>query len=169
MAKITRTQQRRLVATSIAFILTAAMMMPTATDARGSGHGGGHGGGHGVRHIGILGFPPRHVSPAQPGFSVARRTFRHHGNGFTNGFGSGFGPNFGFGSGFYTLGADGMWIDGSGSTPSIVVTQPPTIVLGPPAPSHTAVVRTPGAEQEGILVVRGTSKAYVTFPNATSG
>lgn len=162
MAKITRTQQRRLVATSVAFIFTAALMMPTVTDARGDS--GGHGGGghhHGVRNIGILGFPPHRVSPAQPGFSVAAGSFHnspHHTSRGSRGFGSdfsGFAPN-------------NLWFDPVGSAPTVVFTQDAPITQEI-AGLRSAAVKTLDAEQDGILLVRGNSKAYVTFPTGKPG
>ena len=167
MAKITRTQRRRLVASSIALILTAVIMTPTTTDARGGGHGGGHHGG--VRHIGILGFPQHHVSPAQPGFSVAFRRF--HGSSrhafSQRPFASR--RSRAFGSDFVGLAApNGLWLDNVGSAPTILFTQDAPITQEVPGP-RSAAVKAPDAEQEGILIVRGNSKAYVTFPSGKPG
>ena len=174
MAKITRTQRRRLVVSSIAFILTAAIMMPTPTVARGGGGGGGggHGGGHGgMRHTGVLGSHPRH---SQPRFFLALRSFprsafsrRHVPFGHSQTIGSPFFP-FGFGTGIWPFGSGtgDMWTDNA-AAPTIVVLQQPAITQESSRPA--AVVRTPDAEQAGILLVRGDSKAYVTFPSGKPG
>jgi hypothetical protein len=165
LAKITRTQQRRLVASSIAFILAAAMMMPTTTDARGGGRGGhgGHGGGHAGN---ILGFNHHHSSPPVGfPFAVARVPFssRHT---FAHGR---LAHSHAIGSQFWTLGTDGTWIESFESSPPIVVMQEPSLAQEPALRPSTALVRTPGPEQDGILVVRGTSRAYVTFPSGKPG
>ena len=160
MAKITRTQQRRLVASSIAFILTAAIMMPTATDARGSGGGRSSGG----LHVGVQSFTHRHVLTSTPRFPVLqqvlpRHAFSHRRVAFRHGIRSH----------FFTLGPDSFWVDTFASSPTLVVTQEPAITQKPMASRHLAVVRTPDAPQDGILLVRGNSKAYVTFPGAKPG
>jgi hypothetical protein len=163
LAKISRSQQRRLVATSIAFVLTAAIMMPTTTDAHG---GGGGGGGHGVRNINILGFPRSHTIPRSAGLVAVRRIPPHHVFPQRR---VAFRHSHVVGSRFFTLGADGIWIDSVESGPTIVVTQQPAITAEPTATHRAAAVRTPDAQQDGILVVRGNSKAYVTFSAAKSG
>lgn len=168
MAKITRTQQRRLVTTSIALIFTAALMMPTVTDARG---GGGHGGsGHhgGVRNIGILGFTPHRVSPAQPGFSVAHRNFHNSSRHSFSRRRIASRPSRAFGSDFVSLAPNNLWFDTVGATPTILFTQDAPITQEIAGARSTAV-KTPDAEQDGILVVRGNSKAYVTFPSGKPG
>jgi hypothetical protein len=166
LAKITRTQQRRLVASSIAFILTAALMTPSTTDARGNGDSRGHAGG--ARNLGMLGFTQSRTSPS-PGISVVLR-------------GSSFSARHAFslrhvafrhsralGSHFFTLGADGVWVDNFADTPAVVVTQQPVIMLQQPAAGPPASVKMPSAAQQGILVVRGDSKSYMTFPNVEPG
>ena len=163
MAKITRTQQRRLAASSFAFIMTAAMMMmPTTTDARGGGHGSG---GFHTRSVNILGFTNLHATPAA-GFVAVRRTprrvFTQHRFAFRR--------SRGIASHFVNVGADGLWVDSFEPAPTIIVVQQPENAQAPLSPHRLApVVKAPDAEQEGILVVRGNSKAYVTFPTAKSG
>ena len=161
MAKITRTQQRRLVASSIAFFLAAAIMMPSSTDARGGGHGSG---GH---HIGNPGFGHRHVIiSSHPGFFVALRSFPHHVFSHRR---LALHHSHTIGSHFFTLGPDSFGVDNFAPPPAVVVTEGPAITQEPVAPRHLAVVRTPDAEQSGILLVRGNSKAYVTFPSEKPG
>lgn len=154
MTKITRTQQRQFVASSIALIMMAAIMMPTTTNARGGGHGGF--GFHGARNAGVLGFTHPRTSPSS-GVSLARRHF------FSNRK-TAFRGSRGFGAPFYPFGVEGVWIDNSGSTPVVVVTQPSVILQQQPVPSP-AVVKTPSAAEPGIIVVRGGNKSYVTFPS----
>lgn len=163
MAKITRTQQRRLAASSLAFVLTAAItMMPTTTDARGGGHGSG---GFHTRSVGILGFTNLHATPAAGFVAVRRaprRAFTQHRFAFRHSRGTA--------SHLISLGADGLWVDSFEPAPTIVVVQQPGIAQAPISPRRpAAVMKAPDAEQEGILVVRGNSKAYVTFPTAKSG
>ena len=164
MAKFTRIPQRRLVATSIASILTAAIMMPTITDARGGSGGGHHGGGHAVS---LLGFSHHHTSPSMGfPFAAARVPFSSRHDFSRHRVASRHSRTIG--SDFFGLGAGGVWIDDA-SAPTIVVMQEPTIAQEPAPPRSPALVRTPGPEREGILVVRGTSKAYVTFPTDKRG
>jgi hypothetical protein len=73
------------------------------------------------------------------------------------------------GSHFFTLGYDGIWLDNYAFSPTILIQQP-AITLQLPAQSHRAsAVRTPDAAQQGILVVRGSTKSYVIFPSARPG
>jgi hypothetical protein len=157
LAKITRTQQRRLVASSIAFFLAGAIVMPSTGDARG------HSGGSGF-HVGVLGFHHIHPLTSTPGFAVlhglpprhvssSRRLAFHHSRRTRSN----------------ALGPDSFWVDNSATTPPFVVAEEPGITQHPAAPRHLAVVRTPDPEQQGIIVVRGPSKAYVTFPGAKPG
>jgi hypothetical protein len=183
LAKITRTQ-RRLVASSIAFILTAAMMMPTTTDARGGGGGsfGGHGGGGsfgghgGGKHFGLPG-TVRTIGPSVAGPATVRRSsfatsaraaspphmsFSHRNASFSHARR--------IGSHVFTLGADGIWVDNFVYTPTILVAQQPVLVQQQlPVHSRAAAVKTPSAEQAGIIVVRGDTKSYVTFPSPKRG
>lgn len=159
MAKITRIQQRRLVASSVALVLTAAIMMPSQTDARG------HSGGSGF-HAGVLGFRHMHPITSTPGFAVLhglppRHVFSHHRVAFHH--------SHGIRSHFFTVGPDSFWVDNFVSPPDLVLTQQPAIMQEPVAPQHTAVVREPNPKQDGIVVVRGTSKTYVTFPSGKPG
>jgi hypothetical protein len=151
LAKITRTQ-RRLVASSVAFVLSVAIMMPTTTDARGHGGGG--------FHVGIRGFSHLHPLTSTPGFAVlhglpARHVFSNRPLAFRNAHA--------IRSHFFTFGPDSFWVDSFVSSPTLVVTPEPAIAQEAAAPRHRAVVRMPDAQQDGIVVVRGNSKAYVTF------
>jgi hypothetical protein len=143
MARITRTQQRQLVASSIAFILMAAIVMATTTNARGDG-----------RNVGVLGFTHPDASPS-PQISIARGAFSHRQTAFRH--------SRVIGAPFFTLGVGGVWIDNSRRTPMVVVTHPPVILQQQPVPSPAAV-KTPSAAEQGIIVVRGDNKSYVTFP-----
>lgn len=136
-------------------------MVPTTTDARGGGHGG-HSGGHAVS---ILGSSHHHSGPSIGfPFAVARVPFSSH-HAISHGrFASR--HSHAFGSEFFTLGTDGVWIETVEAPPTIVLTQETQEAA---ARSRAAAVRTPDAEREGIIVVRGTSKAYVTFPSAKAG
>ena len=161
MAKITRTQQRRLVASSLAFILTAAMMMmmPTTTDARGGGHGG--------HAISILGSPRHHINPRVGfPFAVARVPFSSHHAFSQRRVASR--RTRASGTDFVGFAANDVWFDNGGAAPTILFTQNPPITQEIAAP-RMAAVKTPDAEQEGVLVVRGDSKAYVTFPSGKPG
>jgi hypothetical protein len=179
LATITGTHRRRLVASSIAIILAAAMMTPATTDARGGGGGssGGHGGGHsgamggGHAHFGGAG-TVQNTGPAIPGpatvnrfpfaahhsvsphMSVSHALALHHSRAI--------------GSHVATLGYDGIWLDNYAYAPTVVVTQP-IIMLQSPAQAHASAVKTPSAAQQGIVVVRGDTKTYVTFPSAKPG
>ena len=158
MARITRTQHPRLIASGIAFFLMAALMMPTATDARS---GGGRHGGHAHRSGG-LGIVPSHFAVA-PGVSIVRHRFsvsqRHVALRHSRVIGSNLFP----------LDAGGVWTDAESTPVVVVITQGPEIMQEPAAARHAAAVRTPSAPQDGIVVVRGNSKTYVTFPAAKSG
>jgi hypothetical protein len=167
MAAIARTQ-RRLVASSIALLLMAAVMIPATTDARGGGGGfGGHGGGHGggahvwlpgtVRIIGPSSGPAtvwRSVASSQRVFSRRNASFHRSSR---------------IGSHFFTLGADGIWIDRFVYTPTIRVAQQSVPMQQQPVHRRSPVVKTPGAPRSGIIVVRGDTKSYVTFPSAERG
>jgi hypothetical protein len=176
MATITRTRQR-LVASSIALLLMAAMMMPTTTDARGGGGGsfGGHGGGHGGgAHFGLPG-TVRTVGPSIPGPATVRRSFasspRHAASlhrSFSHRHGS-FSRSSRIGSHFFTLGADGIWVDNFVYTPAILVAQQPVLTQQQPAQRSSPLVKTPSAARAGIILVRGDTKSYVTFPSPKRG
>jgi hypothetical protein len=73
------------------------------------------------------------------------------------------------GSHFITLGANGAWVDNFVYTPNVIVAQQPGIVQQQAARRHISVVRTPGPARAGILIVRGDSKSYVTFPVRARG
>jgi hypothetical protein len=170
MATITRTQQR-LVASSIALLLMAAMMMPTTTDARGGGSFGGDDGGA------LFGLPGtvHTTGPSIPGPATVRRSFasssRHtvstH-KSFSHRNGS-FNRPRRIGSHFFTLGADGIWVDTFVYTPTIRVAQQPVLIQPQRAHRSAPVVKTPSAAQAGIILVRGDTKSYVTFPSAKRG
>jgi len=181
LATITGAQRRRLVASSIAIILAAATMAPATTDARGGGgFGGGHGGGHGGpsgghTHFGAGAF--QNTGPAIPGpatvrafpsashpspsasrvshMSFAHRLPLHH--------------THAIGSHFATLGYDGVWLDNYTYAPTVLVQQPAITVLLPAAQSRAPSVKTPSAARQGILVVRGDTKSYVTFAGGKPG
>ena len=150
-------------------------MVPATTDARGGGGGfGGHGGtisgGHahfggagtvqttgpaipGPATVRVFPFSSRHVASSHMSFS--HRIALHH--------------TRTIGSHFATLGYDGIWLDNYVYAPTVVVAQQPAFVLQQPARNRAPVVRTLSAAREGIIVVRGDSKSYVTFPNAKGG
>jgi hypothetical protein len=73
------------------------------------------------------------------------------------------------GSHFYTLGADGVWVDNFVYTPSLLVMQQPATAQRQQSLRHASVVRTPSAARAGILIVRGDTKSYVTFPSTKRG
>lgn len=176
MAGQTGTQRRRLVASSIAIILAVAAMTPVTTDARGGGGGsfGGHGGtvSGGHAHFGGAG-AFQNTGPAIPGpatvrrfpfssrhavsshMSFSRHVALHH--------------THAIGSHFATLGYDGIWLDNYVYAPTVVVAQQPALVVQQPARSRAPKVITPSAAQQGIIVVRGDSKSYVTFPSSKRG
>ncbi|HEY1506346.1 MAG TPA: hypothetical protein VGF92_18725 [Stellaceae bacterium] len=159
MAKIMQTRRRGFIASSIAFVLMATMMMPATTHARGGG-GGGHGG-VGTRNIGVLGLAQPRFTPS-PGISVVRRFAFSPRHAFPRRQFA-FHHSHAIGSHFFALGADGAWVDTFTYSPTIVIAQQSPIAQEQPGPRHAAVVRTPGAAQQGIIVVRGDSKSYVTF------
>jgi hypothetical protein len=159
LAKITRTRQRRLVASSIAVIMAAAIVTPSTTNARG------HSGGSGF-HGGVLGFRHMHPLTSTPGFAVlhglpprhvisSRRVAFHHSREIR--------------SHFFTGGPDSFWVDNFAPQQPLLLTEEPAMTQQPFAPRHLAVMRTPDPEQQGIIVVRGTSKAYVTFSGPKPG
>jgi hypothetical protein len=165
-------------------------LSPAATDARGGGGFGGHGGSIGGGHGGTIGgghggtiggghahfggagtvqnmgppipgpatvrifpFSSRHA--VSPHMSVSRHIALHH--------------THAIGSHFATLGYDGIWLDNYVYAPTVVVEQQPAAVLEQPARIHAPKVITPSAAQQGIIVVRGDSKSYVTFPSSKPG
>jgi hypothetical protein len=172
LAKITR-RQHWLVASSVAFILTAAMMMPTTTDARGGGGSfGGHGGG---AHFGLSG-TVRTTGPSVAGPATVRRTFASSPRHFVSSRMSfshrkaSFGHAHRVGSHFFTLGADGVWGDSFVYAPTVLVAQQPLLIQQQrPIHRRAAAVITPNTAQAGIVVVRGDTKSYVTFPNPKDG
>jgi hypothetical protein len=156
MAKITRT---RLIVSSVALLLMATtMMIPVTTDARGTGGFGGHGGGF---HFGRTTHPnpgpitvrrsfassPRHVASSMS-FAHRNESVRHSRR---------------IGSHFFTLGADGIWVDNFVYAPTTPVTQQP-MPLQQSVMHRAPAVKTPSAARAGIILVRGDSKSYVTFP-----
>lgn len=175
MAEIMGTKRRRLVATSIAIILAAAMMTPATTDARGGGGFGGHGGGHGgAAHGGHAHFGLPHSLQgtghrSMSGLGIARAfpSSSHRHMPFPHRFA--FNHAHAIGSHFFTLGYDGIWLDNYVYAPTVVVPQQPFVVVQAPARSRAPSVITPSAAQEGIIVVRGDTKNYVTFPGAKRG
>jgi hypothetical protein len=169
LATITGTHRRRLVASSIAIILAAAMMTPATTDARGggggssAGHGGMHGGhghfgaphslqGTGRRSMSGLAIARAFPFSSHPHMSFSHRFALHH--------------SHAIGSHVATLGYDGIWLDNYAYAPTVVVAQP---ILQSPAHVRAPSVKTPSAARQGIVVVRGDTKTYVTFPSAKPG
>lgn len=140
MAKITRTQQRRLVASAIALMMMTAIMVPTATKASSG-------------DIGAFGFTLPNATPS-PRNSIVRHQLSQRQAASRHSHVIG-GP-------FFSLGANGVWIDNSGSSPAVVVTHPSVIPQQQPV-SSSAVVKMPSAVEQGIIVVRGDNKSYVTF------
>jgi hypothetical protein len=143
MAKITTTQRWRLIASSIALVTMAATMMPTTTNASSGGD------------IGVLGFTPPSVN-SSPGIPSLPHQLSHRNAASRH--------SHVIGSPFFSLGVDGVWIDNSGRTPTVVITHP-TVIRQQQLVSSPAVVKTPSAAEQGIIVVRGDNKSYVTFPS----
>lgn len=151
-------------------------MAPATTDARGGGgsfggHGGTISGGH--AHFGGAG-TVQNMGPPIPGPATVRRfpfssrhavsshmSFSHHVTAFRHAHT--------IGSHFATLGYDGIWLDNYVFAPTVVVAQQPALVMQQPARRRAPVVITPSAAQQGIIVVRGDSKSYVTFPSSKRG
>jgi hypothetical protein len=171
LAKITRTQRRFIV--SIALAVTAAMMLPTTTDARGGGGGsfGGHGGGAHIGHRGTV----RATGPSIRGpVAVRRSSFAASAHAASSRMSfahrnASFGHSRATRSHFFTLGADGVWVDNFVYTPNILVVQQPATAQPQQSLRHASVVRTPSAARAGVLVVRGDTKSYVTFPGTKRG
>ncbi|HWE72402.1 MAG TPA: hypothetical protein VG328_04525 [Stellaceae bacterium] len=168
MAMITRT---RLIVSSVALILMTTTMLPTTTDARGGGGFGGHGGGFRVGRPGTV----HTTGPSIPGPATVRRSFASSPNPvassstpFSQRNGS-FRRSRRIGSHFLTLGTDGVWVDNFGYAPTVLIAEQPMPVQQQSVHRHTPVARTPSATQEGVIVVRGNSKSYVTFSAAQSG
>ncbi|HEX3973352.1 MAG TPA: hypothetical protein VHX19_18620 [Stellaceae bacterium] len=167
MAKITRT---RLVVSSVALMLMA-MMMPTATDAHGGGGFGGRGGGVHVGHPGTV----RSTGPSIPGPATVRRSFASSPHSvassslsFSHRRGS-FSHTSRSGSHFFTLGADGVWVDNFVYAPTLLVAQQPMVLQQSAMHRRAPAVKTPSAARAGIILVRGDSKSYVTFPSSRRG
>jgi hypothetical protein len=170
MAKITGT---RLVVSSVALMLIATMMMPTTTDARGGGGGGfgGHGGGF---HFGLPG-TVRTTGPSVAGPATVRRSFASSPRSVASSSRSFSHRNGSFrrasriGSHFFTLGADGVWVDNFVYAPTVLVAQQPMLLQQQSLRRRAPAVKAPGATRAGIVLVRGDSKSYVTFPNSRRG
>ena len=126
-------------------------MAPATSDARGSGHGGGRAHSGAPRTIENRGPPV--AGPAR--VRISRFSFsRRRGS---RGNGSGYSP-----FGYYDVG-----LDYSASPPTVVVI--PVIIGQPPAQTRAPAVITPSAAQDGVSIVRGDSKSYVTFPSSGPG
>lgn len=178
MAGQTGTQRRRLVASSIAIILAAATLTPATTDARGGGGFGGHGGtmSGGHAHFGAAG-AFQNTGPAIPGPATVRRfpfSSRHavssHMSFSHSSHHIALHHTHAIGSHFATLGYDGIWLDNYVFAPTVVIAQ--QAGAAPPqqaAHSRAPAVRTPSASEQGVILVRGDSKSYVTFPSSKRG
>jgi hypothetical protein len=70
---------------------------------------------------------------------------------------------------FFTLGADGAWVDNFVYAPTLLVAQQPMVLQQSAMHRRAPVVRTPDAARAGIVLVRGDSKSYVTFPSSRRG
>ncbi len=150
------------------------MMTPATTDARGGG-GGGHGGamGGGHAHSGGAG-AFQNTGPAVPGpATVHRFPFAAHHSVSPQQHMSFAHPlalhhSRAIGSHVATLGYGGIWLDNYAYAPTVIVAQP-IITLQSSASTRASSVRTPSTAEQGILVVRGDTKTYVTFASAKPG
>lgn len=156
------------------------MMAPATTDARGGGTFAGHGGaiGGSFARFGAAG-AFQNTAPAIAGPATARRfpfSSRHF-----------FSPNAAasnvrlarrfalhhrraIASHFATLGSDGIWLDNYVVyAPTLLIAQQPVVAQQQPTHSRAPSVKTPSAARQGIVLVRGDSKTYVTFPSPKRG
>lgn len=176
---ITRMQWRPLLASSFAIILAAAMMVPATTDARGGGSFGGRSGAmtSRVARFGAAG-TIQNNGPAIAGPATVRRFPFSSGRSVSpkllssNMF---FARRFALhrsraiGSHVLTLGSDGIWLDSYVYAPTVLVAQQPVVAEQQPTRDRAPSVKAPSMAGQGVILVRGDSKTFITFPSGKPG